>query len=466
MSRFKILLVDDSPNMLKALKRTFKSEGYELFTVLSAKEALEVLKKEDIDLIISDENMPEISGTELLKLVKVQYPLIIRIMLTGLVNFEVVKNAINKGEIYRFFNKPWDDFELLFNVRHALKQKVLEEENSQLKSNLKQQEKYLRQLDLYKMTVENKRLNKLLFKRNEELKQFNKTLEQRVDEQTKEIKQQHEKLNQSFMETIKSFSTIIGLRFKEMGSHSQRVATLTKNLLEGSNLNQKEYQDVIIAAYLHDIGKISLSDRIMVKNLSKYTDADLEEIRKHPILGQSCVYNIYGFEEIGIIIRHHHENYNGSGYPDKIKGLKIPFGSRVIRIADAFDRLAFDKAYPNLDILNRAAAHLVKYSSSKYDPDLVKKFIELGLARRFPLKDISDAMLVNAQELKVGMVVASDITADSGMFLLPKGVKLSMGMVKRIQKIDKVDPISNGICVYRMIKNKGEKHEPVQDIIG
>jgi len=152
-------LVDDSPNMLKALKRTFKSEGYELFTVLSAKEALEVLKKEDIDLIISDENMPEISGTELLKLVKVQYPLIIRIMLTGLVNFEVVKNAINKGEIYRFFNKPWDDFELLFNVRHALKQKVLEEENSQLKSNLKQQEKYLRQLEIEYPGISEKKMS-------------------------------------------------------------------------------------------------------------------------------------------------------------------------------------------------------------------------------------------------------------------------------------------------------------------
>ncbi|MCD6161937.1 MAG: response regulator [candidate division Zixibacteria bacterium] len=435
-----VLLVDDEEGILKALRRLLKNLDADIITANNGIEALEVLKNNQISLIISDQRMPKMTGVELLHHSQDISPDSIRILLTGYADIEATIEAINSGAIRYYFNKPWDDEILLSRIKESL--------------------------DLYKMTVENKRLNKLLFKRNEELKQFNKTLEQRVDEQTKEIKQQHEKLNQSFMETIKSFSTIIGLRFKEMGSHSQRVATLTKNLLEGSNLNQKEYQDVIIAAYLHDIGKISLSDRIMVKNLSKYTDADLEEIRKHPILGQSCVYNIYGFEEIGIIIRHHHENYNGSGYPDKIKGLKIPFGSRVIRIADAFDRLAFDKAYPNLDILNRAAAHLVKYSSSKYDPDLVKKFIELGLARRFPLKDISDAMLVNAQELKVGMVVASDITADSGMFLLPKGVKLSMGMVKRIQKIDKVDPISNGICVYRMIKNKGEKHEPVQDIIG
>ena len=191
-----------------------------------------------------------------------------------------------------------------------------------------------------------------------------------------------------------------------------------------------------------------MSDRILRKSLDKYTPSDLVEIKKHPILGQSCVYNIHGFEELGIIIRHHHENFNGTGYPDKIKGNKIPLGSRIIRISDAFDRLAFDKGYPNLDILNNSAAHLVKFSSSKYDPDLVRKFIDLDLARRFLLKDLSEAIIVRPEELEAGMIVASDIATDSGMFLLPKGAKLSQGMVKRILKIDKVDPISNGICIH------------------
>jgi two-component system probable response regulator PhcQ len=159
MSRFKILLVDDSPNVLKALTRTFRLEGYELFSALSAKEALEILKKENIDLLISDENMPEISGTELLKLVRIQYPMIIRIMLTGLDDFEVIKNAINKGEIYRFFNKPWNDFELLITVRYALKQKALAEENQQLKWKLKTQEEYLKQLELEYPGISEKKMS-------------------------------------------------------------------------------------------------------------------------------------------------------------------------------------------------------------------------------------------------------------------------------------------------------------------
>jgi DNA-binding NtrC family response regulator len=147
MRQYKILLVDDSPNILKALCRSFKDEGYKLITAGSAKAALEILGKEPVDLIISDHNMPEISGIELLKLVRIKFPKVIRMMLTGLTDFEVAKEAINKGEIYRFFNKPCDDFELLLSVRYALKHKFLEEENSQLKNSLMEKEEKLKALE-------------------------------------------------------------------------------------------------------------------------------------------------------------------------------------------------------------------------------------------------------------------------------------------------------------------------------
>ena len=160
MNNFKILLVDDSQNVLSALKRTFRPENYELFFALSATEALDILKKETIDLIISDENMPEVSGTDLLKLVRAKYPSMIRIMLTGLVDFETVKNAINKGEIYKYLNKPWDDFELLLTVKYALRQKALEEENQLLKSNLRNQENILRQLELKYPGISEKKMSK------------------------------------------------------------------------------------------------------------------------------------------------------------------------------------------------------------------------------------------------------------------------------------------------------------------
>jgi DNA-binding NtrC family response regulator len=147
MSRFKILLVDDSPQILKALERCLKNKGYEIFAAESGRVALEILETEKIDLIITDENMPGLSGTDLLSVVKRVHPGIIRIMLTGLTDVEIVKNAVNRGELYRFFTKPWDDFELSIAVRQGLDKKALEDENMALKSALSRQEAILKKLE-------------------------------------------------------------------------------------------------------------------------------------------------------------------------------------------------------------------------------------------------------------------------------------------------------------------------------
>jgi len=147
MHQHKILLVDDSPNVLKALQRTFRMEKYSILCASSATEAMEILVNEDIDVIVSDENMPGVTGTELLMQVHDLYPEIIRMMLTGTTDVEVAKNAINRGEIWRFFTKPWDDFELLTAVRQALKMCNLDRENMQLKTEVKKQDIMLQRLE-------------------------------------------------------------------------------------------------------------------------------------------------------------------------------------------------------------------------------------------------------------------------------------------------------------------------------
>ncbi len=148
MEHFNILLVDDSEEILKSLRRALKPEGYKIHTATSAKDALTTLSRETIDLMITDESMPGGSGTELLKSVRELFPDVIRIMLTGLKDIEIAKNAINNGEIYRFFNKPWDDFELLISVRNALRSKSLEKENAHLKHLCQRQQELLQQIEV------------------------------------------------------------------------------------------------------------------------------------------------------------------------------------------------------------------------------------------------------------------------------------------------------------------------------
>jgi two-component system, probable response regulator PhcQ len=147
MVLFSILFVDDSPNVISALVRVFKSEGYKIFTANSVTAGMEILKKENIDLLICDENMPEMPGMELLRYSRIHYPQVVRIMLTGQLDLELAKIAINQGEVYKFFNKPWDDFELIITVRYALKQKMLESNYLKLKHVVDNQTKILQSLE-------------------------------------------------------------------------------------------------------------------------------------------------------------------------------------------------------------------------------------------------------------------------------------------------------------------------------
>ncbi len=145
--QFSILLVDDSSSILKALTRVFRGEGHKIYMATSATDALEILGHNEVDLIISDEMMPGTSGTELLQNVRNMYPNMIRIMLTGISSIEVAKDAINKGEVHRFFNKPWEDFELLVSVRHLLEKKAVEDENRRLKKLVEAQTNELNRLE-------------------------------------------------------------------------------------------------------------------------------------------------------------------------------------------------------------------------------------------------------------------------------------------------------------------------------
>jgi two-component system, probable response regulator PhcQ len=147
MHRYKILLVDDSESVLSALKRLFVSEGYEVILASSAKEAIQLLSQHQVDVLITDQNMPGTSGTELLETTLHLFKDVVRIMLTGETDIDVAKKAINDGEIFRFFVKPWDDFELTVAVKNALRQKELERENAQLKSTVKNQSQILHKLE-------------------------------------------------------------------------------------------------------------------------------------------------------------------------------------------------------------------------------------------------------------------------------------------------------------------------------
>ncbi len=147
MLNSKILIVDDEENILSALKRLFRKENYQILTAVSAEEALQIMDEQEVDLIISDLKMPVTNGVEFFTQAKEKKPDALRIMLTGYADLKSVIEAIDKGEVYRFLLKPWDDDELKMTIKQALEFYYLQKDNKTLTRTVKKQNAILKELE-------------------------------------------------------------------------------------------------------------------------------------------------------------------------------------------------------------------------------------------------------------------------------------------------------------------------------
>lgn len=166
-----VLCIDDEQNILNALKRLLRKENYRLLTATGGQEGFDILSQNEVHVVISDQRMPEMSGTEFLKQVKKLYPQVIRIILTGYTDLDTITESINEGSIYKFFLKPWNDQNLKLEIRQAL--------------------------DQYDLIEANKRLHQMIVQQNEELKAINNDLETIVNERTQSLKVQNQALQLS-----------------------------------------------------------------------------------------------------------------------------------------------------------------------------------------------------------------------------------------------------------------------------
>jgi two-component system, probable response regulator PhcQ len=143
----RILIVDDEENVLNALRRSLRKEQYELFFASEPAQALEILKTQPVDLVLSDHLMPNMTGLELLKKVRDRYPSCMRLMLTGHADMQTAIDAVNHGEIYRFLTKPWDDNEIKVTLNLAFERLDLELENRRLLAMVRKQQAQLQRIE-------------------------------------------------------------------------------------------------------------------------------------------------------------------------------------------------------------------------------------------------------------------------------------------------------------------------------
>ncbi len=427
----KILIVDDELNILRSLRRLLEDEGLNITTASSGKEALRVINdKKDIAVIVSDMCMPGMTGVELFEEARKILPDTIRIMLTGYSDIKLAIAAINRGGAYRYISKPWDDEELICIIKDAIK--------------------------TYNLIKENQRLSEIVSKQNEALKQWNMKLAKIVQEQTVDIVAKNQRLKENFDDTIIAFSKLIELRNTSIRNHSKNVCEMSVKIAKKMNLPEEEIKNINIASLLHDIGKIGLSDPLLTKDFDDMTAKDMKEYILHPIRAQAVIDPVEDLRTAGILIRHHHERFNGQGFPDKLMGKDIPLGSRIIAVADFMDK-AMGK-FRGDNVIRFAMNKLKEELVRKFDPQLYYLIEEAATElyqEQLPSTNILEQEL-HIEDLKPGMILSRDIVSGSGFPFLWKGTELNEKYINAIKRYSLLDPSKEGIFI-RKKKQESDK---------
>lgn len=422
-----ILFVDDEASILATLKRVFRPSGYRIFTAESGAQGLEILEREEIDLVVSDMRMPEMNGAQFLEKVRERWPDMVRILLTGYAEIGATIDAINKGQIYRYISKPWEDNDIKAIIKQALHQKILEREKL--------------------------RLEELTHRQNEELKYLNSTLEGKVLARTEEVRQAmeflevaHEKLKKSFVTSVRVFSNLIEMRNPDRMGHSRRVAELARTLAQRMGMSNAEAQDTFIAGLLLDIGKIGLPDRLVDRPLQSLSSEERNEVLKAPVKGEMALMALEQLHGAAKLIRSHRERFDGTGYPDHLPGLSIPLGARILALAEDYDTslmgTTFVKPLKQMDALL-----LIRDGAGKrYDATVVDAFLkEMGTARHATTDTVTELALRSGQVIP-GMVISRELMTHTGDMLLSKGSVLTEQTIDQIRGFERME--GHALTIY------------------
>ena len=426
-----VLLVDDEENILRSLQRLLMDEDYTIETAPSGEAGLEKLQTlENVGLIVSDQRMPGMNGAEFLGRSREYVPDAVRILLTGYSDINATIDAINLGGASRYLSKPWNDAEVVQVIRDAVRH--------------------------YALIAENKRLNGIIAQQNEELQEWNNNLKGRVLQQTTAIRVKCEEVHaalevsrRSFNGIIETLSTMVELRGKRTHQHSRNVALLATGAATELGIKDDELETIRMASLLHDIGEIGISERILHMTPDTMNQDEFQEYSMHPVRAQLLLDTIIELRPAAILIRHHHEHFDGTGFPDKLSGDNIPLGSRIIAFADQIDRAAM---LMTEDVADQALARASLYLGRYLDPSLQHAFRNcVSSCYKSGTKQIHEAETVllelRPHELQPGMILERDLLSGSGMLLLQRGISLDAVQITLVKRYYDIDPATTGVFV-------------------
>jgi len=338
-----LLIVDDEPQILNSLKRELKQEGYGIHTAANGPAGLDVVRRHDIGVVLSDQMMPGMDGIAFLEEVKGIRPDAVRIILTGHGTFEYASKAINRSSVFGYLTKPWQPQELKTTIRRAFEH--------------------------YEIVMENRRLQRLTEDQNEQLRRFNSELESIVRERTAQ-------LTEAVREGIMMMALAAEAKDDETGMHIQRLFNLTLRIGLKMGMSFGEAEQLAFSSMMHDIGKLLIPDAIL-KKPGPLTEEESALMRQHTVFGLRMLGTKPFYRIARDIALNHHERWDGTGYPHGLKGAAIPLAARIVAVADVFDALVHARPYKRPMSIAEAQAVVRDEAGKAFDPAVVDAFLEL-----------------------------------------------------------------------------------------
>jgi len=343
--RPRILIVDDELGPRESLRMILKP-SFDVYTAKDGISALEIIKKTPIDLVTLDLRMPGMPGEEVLKHIKNYDPSIGVIIITGYGTLQSAVEAI-KYKVFDYILKPFNVPDILSVVKKCIERRNV---SSKIKNVL---EKTKRDAKSHSEIYE--QITHFLNQLNESCYYFLR--------------------RESYLEFVRVLATTLESKDRYTLGHSERVCYYSSLIADGLGLSSDEKEKLQISAYLHDIGKVGISD-IYISKEGPLDENEWAIMREHPIKGIKIISPLGLPSDVIEGIKHHHERFDGKGYPEGLSGKRIPLFARIIAIADAYDALTIGRPYKSPLSKNEALLEIKKCAGSQFDEELVKVFIE------------------------------------------------------------------------------------------
>jgi response regulator RpfG family c-di-GMP phosphodiesterase len=330
--KVRVLVVDDEAAVVTLLCARLIMEGYECASASNAEEARARLEEQHFDLAICDLRMPGMSGLELLKEVRVRFPHLAFVICTGEDDVRTGIESMKQGAA-DYLVKPLQLDGMMASI--------------------------VRALDKQRLTIE--------------LEQYRGRLEEMVDQRTRQLKSAIGRIEHTYDETLAALGGALELRDIETQGHSRRVTHYCLEMARGMHCSNEELRNIARGSFLHDIGKIGIPDAILLKP-DRLTEEETTVMQTHARIGYDLVCRIAFLTPAAQIVLTHQERWDGTGYPQGLRGVEIPLGARIFSVADTLDAMTSDRPYRAALSFAAAREEIARQAGRQFDPDVVGVF--------------------------------------------------------------------------------------------